>query len=137
LSSDAEASARSDQFSEPVNKKVIDAYYKIIDQEFEHYGQEGVNDYQEKALDSIDSSFKKDILFFALLKAFPIDNEYKDIIHSFAGKRRGKYLLEINDNMRKDGLLLPDKHPNPEGHLYIAYELENYLIAHNLIPCGK
>ncbi|MBI3486141.1 SGNH/GDSL hydrolase family protein [Candidatus Daviesbacteria bacterium] len=105
---------------------------KLMDE----YGTKKVYEYQEKALSLINRYYKNDLLIFSfnqLYKSHYIDNE--KIIKNFISSRPKTYLYIMN--YLKNNELLPDSHPNVNGHLTIAQNLFNYLLQNILLNCNS
>jgi hypothetical protein len=112
-------------------------YHKIaLEEQFQKFGERGVMDYQKEALYSINQFFDKKLLLFSLSKAYPIKNEYKNLIESFVDSRKDTYYFEDESvlNMKE---ILPDGHPSSAGHAKIARNLRDYIIKTGIIPCSQ
>lgn len=88
-------------------------------------------DYQSKSMERLMGFYKGPLLFIN----FNTDGSYDDEMAQL--KEHFKQIILEKMRMRRDNkrYLLPDWHPNNEGHKAIMEEIGGFLKTHTLLPC--
>lgn len=87
---------------------------------------------QEELLTTMDKYFQGKLLFIT----FPsTDSKYKEILLDVVGARPDTYFLDQLTDIGKEKLVLPDNHPNEEGHAEIAKDVFSFIKNNNIVEC--
>lgn len=110
------------------------SWNKAIDKVFNQLGEEGVLEYQGKALKEINNYYKGKLVLSNF--SYGLSASEEELIKNFVASRNktefynGITLYEI-----KDTTFPADGHPNKKGHRLIAEDHFDYLVKNKIIPC--
>lgn len=97
-------------------------------------GENNILAMQERYLNEISQYYDNPILFFTF-DGNRIKDSHKNLLTKITSTNPNMFFYEKVPDIYKMGGVLPDFHPNGEGHKSIAQDIFNYLNDNNLIPC--
>lgn len=129
----------SGEYSKLISQKnYYYAWTKVKDEILsEAGGEDNMLKMQEKSMEDINKFYTGRLLVFALDDPFT-DSTSLSMLKDFTKKRKNTYFnLSPNLYLQHGQMLNNVGHPSPKGYAEIVYNLYNYIVSNNIIPCEK
>lgn len=126
-----------DALTSPPYSPQVQAWLNALEDLKKEYPKDKLLGYQNNALNSIKSYHDGKIVFVTLPGGSKIDPDAVEIIENFVSSDEDSKHFESKIDFERGGLLLPDRHPNKEGHNEIANDIYQYLINEKMIKCDN